>query len=284
MNELLYDVNSGLIAGVLLLSMALAIELGHRLGLRSKGSANEATRDHISGIQSSILGILALLLGFTFSLSLQRFDSRSEAVVEEANAIGTAYLRVQLLPAAMRTEVRALLRDYLDLRVQASVLTAVDRTERQDLLAKAGRAQNALWGYAVQALEVDPNAYTPTLFAESVNQLIDNFGKRDAALSRHVPEVVLLLLYGTFLMTGAIVGFGTGIAGHRPSMVSYVLVVFIVVLVFIILDLDRPRRGLIEVSQKSLLDLQSGIAADAGLTNAQKPGAVTLRLPRKATQ
>ena len=284
MNELLYDVNSGLIAGVLLLSMALAIELGHRLGLRSKGSANEATRDHISGIQSSILGILALLLGFTFSLSLQRFDSRSEAVVEEANAIGTAYLRVQLLPAAMRTEVRALLRDYLDLRVQASVLTAVDRTERQDLLAKAGRAQNALWGYAVQALEVDPNAYTPTLFAESVNQLIDNFGKRDAALSRHVPEVVLLLLCGTFLMTGAIVGFGTGIAGHRPSMVSYVLVVLIVVLVFIILDLDRPRRGLIEVSQKSLLDLQSGIAADAGLTNAQKPGAVTLRLPRKATQ
>lgn len=284
MNELLYDVNTGLIAGVLLLSMALAIELGHRLGLRSKGSTNEATRDHISGIQSSILGILALLLGFTFSLSLQRFDSRSEAVVEEANAIGTAYLRVQLLPAAMRTEVRALLRDYLDLRVQASVLTAIDRAERQDLLAKAGRAQSILWGYAVQALEVDPNAYTPTLFAESVNQLIDNFGKRDAALSRHVPEVVLLLLYGTFLMTGAIVGFSTGIAGHRPSMVSYVLVALIVVLVFIILDLDRPRRGLIEVSQKSLLDLQSSIAADGGLANAQKAGAVTLTLPRKANQ
>ena len=284
MNELLYDVNTGLIAGVLLLSMALAIELGHRLGLRSKGSTNEATRDHISGIQSSILGILALLLGFTFSLSLQRFDSRSEAVVEEANAIGTAYLRVQLLPAAMRTEVRALLRDYLDLRVQASVLTAIDRAERQDLLAKAGRAQNTLWGYAVQALEVDPNAYTPTLFAESVNQLIDNFGKRDAALSRHVPEVVLLLLYGTFLMTGAIVGFSTGIAGHRPSMVSYVLVALIVVLVFIILDLDRPRRGLIEVSQKSLLDLQSSIAADGGLANVQKAGAVTLTLPRKANQ
>ena len=284
MNELFYDVNTGLIAGVLLLSMALAMELGHRLGLRSKGSTNEATRDHISGIQSSILGILALLLGFTFSLSLQRFDSRSEAVVEEANAIGTAYLRVQLLPAAMRTEVRALMRDYLDLRVQASVLTAVDRTERQDLLAKAGRAQDALWGYAVQALEVDPNAYTPALFAESVNQLIDNFGKRDAALSRHVPEVVLLLLYGTFLMTGAIVGFSTGIAGHRPSLVSYVLVALIVVLVFIILDLDRPRRGLIEVSQKSLRDLQTGIAADAGLTNAQKPGAVTLTLPQKAKQ
>lgn len=284
MNELFYDVNTGLIAGVLLLSMALAIELGHRLGLRSKGATNEATRAHISGIQSSILGILALLLGFTFSLSLQRFDSRSEAVVEEANAIGTAYLRVQLLPAAMRTEVRALLRDYLDLRVQASVLTAVDRTERQDLLAKAGRAQNALWGYAVQALEVDPNAYAPTLFAESVNQLIDNFGKRDAALGRHVPEVVLLLLYGTFLMTGAIVGFSTGIAGHRPSMVSYVLVALIVVLVFIILDLDRPRRGLIEVSQKSLLDLQSGIAVEVGLAKVQKPVAGSLTPPQKAKQ
>ena len=288
MNEFLYDVNTGLIAGILLLSMVLsmvlAIELGHRLGLRSKGSTNEATRDHISGIQSSILGILALLLGFTFSLSLQRFDSRSEGVVEEANAIGTAYLRVQLLPATMRTDVRAVMRDYLDLRVQASVLTAVDWTERLELLEKAGRAQNAMWGYAVRALEVDPNAYTPTLFAESVNQLIDSSGKRDAALSQHVPEVVLLLLYGTFLMTGAIVGFSTGIAGHRPSMVSYVLVALIVVLVFIILDLDRPRRGLIEVSQKSLLDLQSSIAADLGLANAQKPGAVTLTLPRKTKQ
>lgn len=137
----------------------------------------------------------------------------------------------------------------------------------------------------MQALEVDPNAYTPTLFAESVNQLIDNFGKRDAALSRHVPEVLLLLLLcGTFLMTDATVGFSTGIAGHQPSMVSYVLVALIVVLVFIILDLDRSRRGLIEVSQKSLLDWQSSVTAYVGLANAQKPGAVTLRLPCKATQ
>jgi uncharacterized membrane protein (Fun14 family) len=76
-----------------------------------------------------------------------------------------------------------------------------------------------------------------------------------------VPELVLLLLYATFLMAGAIVGYASGVAGHRPSFASYIMVALIVVLVFMILDLDRPRRGLIQVSQKSLVDLQASIRA-----------------------
>ena len=195
---------------------------------------------------------------------LQRFDTRSAAVVDEANAIGTAYLRAQLLPAALRDDVRALLRDYLDLRVQASAVTVVDHAEREALLAKTARAQGALWDYARQGAEVDPNRVTSGLFIQSVNELIDSFGRRDAALNRHVPEVVLLLLYGTFLMAGGIVGFASGVAGHRPMLVSYILVALIVVLVFIILDLDRPRRGFIEVNQRSLVELQAALNEDAG--------------------
>jgi len=262
MNELLYDIDSGLIAVALFISMALAMELGYRIGLWNKMTANDASKEHINSIQASILGILALLLGFTFSLSLQRFDSRSEAVVEEANAIGTAYLRAQLLPTPLRGEVLALMRNYVDLRVQADAQTTAPGEPRNALLAKAANAQTALWNYARRAIEQDPNSYTPVLFTEAVNTLIDSFGKRDAALNRHVPEVVLLLLYATFLMTGGIVGFASGVASHRPSLVSYFMVVLMVILVFIILDLDRPRRGLIQVSQKSMVELQSSVRAD----------------------
>lgn len=263
MNELLYGVSSTLIAVILLISMGFAIEAGYRVGLRNKASVSEASREHINGIQASILGILALLLGFTFSLSLQRYDSRSEAVVDEANAIGTAYMRAQLLPSPLRVDAMNLLSDYLDLRVLASSPALHDAAERQAIMDKTVSAQTGLWAYSRKGIELDPVNYTPVLFVEAVNTVIDSYGKRDAALNRHVPEVVLFLLYGTFLMAGAIVGYSTGVAGHRPSLVSYIMVVLIVVLVFIILDLDRPRRGLIQVSQKSMTDLQASIHRDA---------------------
>ena len=266
MTEFMYDIHSGLIAVVLFISMALAIEAGFRLGLRAQPSETDASKAHINAIQSSILGILALLLGFTFSLSLQRFDSRSDAMVNESNAMGTAYLRAQLLPPALRGEVQAQLRQYVDLRVQASHISVVDRQARAKLVASIGQAQKTLWAYARQAADLDTNTVRTGLFIQALNDLIDSFGKHDAVLNRHVPEVVLLLLYGTFLMAGAIVGFSSGVAGHRPSLVSYIMVALIVVLVFIIIDLDRPRRGLIEVSNQSLLDLQTYIAGDqAGL-------------------
>ena len=265
MKEFMYNINSVLIAGVLFVSMVLAIEMGYRLGLRTRVSANDAFKTHVNTIGASLLGILALLLGFTLSLSLQRFDNRSQAVVEEANAIGTAYLRSQLLPASVRNDVQKLLREYLDLRIQAGAITLADQAERVVVLADANRTQTALWDYARQAAEEEPNPVTVGLFIQSLNELIDNFGRRDAALNRHVPEAVLLLLYGTFLMAGAIVGYGSGIAGYRTSFATYIMVALIVVLVFIIIDLDRPRRGLIQVSQKSLIDLQAVINAD---TNA----------------
>lgn len=268
--ELMYDVDSGLIAAALLASMLMALEIGFRLGHRFAAKADRASKEHVNAIQASILGILALLLAFTLSLSLQRYDSRSQAVVDEANAIGTAYLRSQLLRPPMRADAQTLLQEYVALRVRAAATTLVDEAERDTLLAKAVRTQRALWAIALRAADVDPSPVTSGLFIQSLNDLIDSYGRRDAALSRHVPEVVLLLLYVTFPLTGGIVGFASGLAGHRPSLVSYVMVALIVILVFVIVDLDRPRRGLIEISQKSLLDLQAAIRAEAGSPGGQR--------------
>lgn len=263
MKEYMYNTSSVLIAVVLFLSMLMAIEIGYRIGRRYVIVANEAIKSHVNGIQASMIGLLALLLGFTFSLSLQRFDERSNAVVEEANAIGTTYLRAQLLPTEVRQESLQMLSTYVDVRVEASSVSLAEEAHRQALLDKANKLQAQLWRKALLAAELAPNPVTTGLYIQTLNDMIDSLSKRDAALHRHVPELVLLLLYVTFLIAGSIVGFAAGESNHRPSFASYLMVVLMVILVYIILDLDRPRRGLIEVSQAPLLNLQATIQQEA---------------------
>lgn len=256
----MYYINSVLIAFMLFISMVATIEIGYRIGVKRQTVTNEASKIHLNSIQASIIGILALLLGFTFSLSLQRYDGRSEAVVDEANAIGTTYLRTQLLPKTLRKDVQASLRQYVDLRVQEGKVSLSNYPLRKVMLDKTTNAQTRLWGYAIRAAEIDPNPVRTGLFIQALNEVIDNFGKRNATINRHVPELILLLLYGTFLLAGVILGFNSGVAGHRPSMVGYLMVLIIVILVYIIIDLDRPRRGFIAVNQAPLLELQTSLS------------------------
>jgi hypothetical protein len=269
MSELLYRQSSFLISGLLLVSMVVAIEVGYRIGRTVNKSANESTKAHVSAIQASLLGVLALLLGFTFSLALQRFDSRSEAVVEEANAIGTAYLRAHLLPISVRSDVKKLLQSYVNLRVQAGAISIANEAEHRAILAKTDQVKDTLWDYARLAAEEDGNPVRTGLFIQSLNEAIDSFGRRYAELTRHVPEVVLLLLYGTFVITGGVVGYATGFAGHRPSVVTYIFITLIVILTFIIIDLDRPRRGLIKVDQRSLVELKKAIDEEQTISTQQ---------------
>jgi uncharacterized membrane protein (Fun14 family) len=269
MREIMYGWNSLWIAGWLLTSMVATIEVGYRIGRRKTASANKATKDHINTIQGSMLGVLALLLAFSFSIAVQRFDNRNAAVVEEANAIGTTFLRAQLLPSSVRSDASKLLQRYVDLRVQASTISLNKDADRDELLSEANQVLGALWDCARRAAEENPNPVTAGLFIQSLNETIDSYGRRDATVRRHVPEVVLFLLFGTFVMAGGVLGYATGVAGHRPSSVSYMLVGLIIVLTFVIVDLDRPRRGLIRVDQTSLIDVKAVI--DKALSASAQP-------------
>jgi prepilin signal peptidase PulO-like enzyme (type II secretory pathway) len=266
----MYDIPAGVIAVIVLVGAFVGMELAFRWGRRANESASDDAKGHLNIIQTSTLGILALLLAFTFSLSLQRFESRSDAVVDEANAIGTAYLRAQLLPVTLRGDVRRLLRDYVDLRVRAGTVATNEEDRLGELVGQAAGIQDALWEHARRSAEIEPNPVTSGLFIQALNEMIDSFGRRDATINRHVPEVVLFLLLGTFVMTVAIVGFGAGVVGQRPSWVTFAMVALIVVLVLVILDLDRPRRGLIVVSEKNLLDLQGSMKKEVA-TLARPP-------------
>lgn len=259
MSEHLYSVPSWVIAGVLLASMAVAKEFGYRGGLRRGWVGEKQAKEHIHAIQNSILGILALLLGFTFSLALQRYDSRCEAVVAEANAIEGMWIRAGFLPTKVRDEARARTREYLELRIQSGSLSVAERAQREALRKDAVAIQQRLIRLAFSAAELGAIGHDVVPFVDAVQEVCESYRKRLAGLDRHVPEVVLLLLFGTFLIAGGIVGYAAGVAGHRPSIVSYLMVGLVVVLVFIILDLDRPRRGLIEVNQQGLEDVRAAI-------------------------
>ncbi len=253
MTEVMYDIPSYLIAAGLFCVMCLSIFLGIKLGGRNRSSKSDASKEQASSVQASLLGLLALLLGFTFSLSLGRYDQRSAEVVTEANAIGTAWLRTDLLSDARSEQAKRLLKDYADLRVEATRVTAADDGQRTALIAEAETVFAALWQVAVDETRELPNPVTMS-FVASLNDMIDALSSRDAAVKRHVPELVLFLLFGTFIMLGGVVGYSSSIANVHPGMPVYAMMMLIVVLVFLIIDLDRPRRGLIEVDQSKLVE------------------------------
>ncbi len=108
------------------------------------------------------------------------------------------------------------MREYVNERVRSSTIATSREGDWRASVAEAGRLQTALWSYAGRAAELDPSPVRSGMFIQALNDMIDSFGRRDAGLNRHVPEVVLLLLFGVFLITAAIVGFASGIGGHRP--------------------------------------------------------------------
>ena len=182
-------------------------------------------------------------------------------MVREANAIGTAALRAHLLPAEQRAAMTDVFRRYVDVRLKAAAGANLLTPERRQLDAEAGRLQNELWQRAAAAAEADPRSVPAGLLLTAVNELIDVKGERDAALANHVPETVLLLLFGFAVLTSGVFGLGNGLAGARSFGTAAILAVLISLVILVIIDLDRPRRGLIHVSQESMIGLRKSLDA-----------------------
>lgn len=258
----MYNVSSTLLFFVLLLSMLAALELGFRLGRRKHESATNTARDHVDRIQASLLGMLALLIGFTFSLSLQRFDSRSEALVAEANALGTAYLRASLLPEVVRDKTLNGIRKLIDIRANATRVDLAHETELARLRLAADSQVSELWLLTQRAVDAEKNPVTTGLFVQALNDAIDASARNDAELARHVPDPIVYLLYATFLISAGIVGYASGLAAQRPMAVTHVFIVLLAILASVVIDLDRPRRGFIEVDRSTFEALQASIDED----------------------
>lgn len=254
--EIMYDHNSILIVAVLFVLILAAQEAGYRIGHRYQRKTDTDLKAQTSTIQAGTLGLLALILGFTFNMALQRYNNRSEAVINEANAIGTALMRTHLLPAPYDSISHVLLQQYLDLRLALSNTDYAMVTEQEALATETEALQRKIWENAVKAARVDPRTVTTGFFINSLNSMIDAHSKRNALLAIHVPEVILYLLFIVFIMSGALIGYGSGLGQKRTTLPSAFLISMICLVVFIIIDLDRPKRGIIKVNQQSMEQLK----------------------------
>ncbi len=246
---------------VFLAAFLIAVEVGFRLGVRHSDRSNELDRAHVGSLQAAVLGLLGLILGFTLFMAVSRFDTRKSLVLEEANAIGTTFLRSDFLPTERRKAAQELLRAHVAARL-AFYSAGIDTARLEQANNESVRIEGELWALAVEAAAQDPRSLPARLFIESLNNVIDVHEKRRVALDNHLPEAVVYLLLTVSVASLGLLGYGCGLARRRRSVSNAVLAVLIVLILITILDIDRPRRGLIQVSQDSLIRLKATLEHD----------------------
>jgi hypothetical protein len=249
---------------VVLGATALGLAVGKRLRARSEGF-----REPFAAVQTALLGLVGLIWAFGLALAVGRYESRRAAVVQDANAIGTTYLRAQTLSEPVRTESLELLRSYADTSIRLS--DSVPGSPAADAAVADGqRLQRELWSLAGQELDTAPTASAPRLYVESLNQMIDMQTVRVAGINNRVPAAVLAVeLVGAALALG-LLGVYLSILGRGvlPVLVAAGLVTMLLLVTF---DLDRPTRGLIQVPSTPLTNLRSGMDLPPAAAGATGP-------------
>jgi hypothetical protein len=201
-------------------------------------------------LQAALLGVVGLILAFGFSLAVTRYEDRRAAVVTEANAIGTTYLRAQTLMEPVRSRSLALLVSYTESAVRLSH-DIPDSSQQRTATAQEERIQRGLWALNGQAIQADPVASAPRLYEETLNEMIDAQAARLAALSNRIPDAVLFLeLLGASLALGLLSAY-LAIVGRGVMAVS-IAAVLVASLLVVTCDLDRPTRGWIRVPSTPL--------------------------------
>jgi hypothetical protein len=232
----------------------LTFEIGFRAGVhRGRRSENEREAP-IDSLVGSTLGLLAFVLAFSFGMATSRYDARGQLVLDDALAIRAADLRAQLLPESHRDEIRALLREYVDVRVKG----ALEPGEFPRALVRSDELQNQIWSRtAALAQDAAAAPFTPAL-TQALIQVMDVHSKRvTSALQNRLPGTIWIALYCMMGLAIAMAGYRAGIAGRRSMTATLALVLAFSAVILLIADLDRPQEGFLKVSQQPMLDLQS---------------------------
>ncbi len=250
----LYNTREIVIQVIFFVLMVAATEIGFHLGRRLETSTSEKTKPQISAVEGSILAVLGLLLAFTMSMSVSRYEQRKQLVLEEANALGTSCLRTQLVPDPQGKEILGLLRQYIKVRVDYGA-AGNDLPRMMELRRKGAQLQNQFWSRAVEYAKQDPNPVKAGLLLQALNQAIDLEAARWMAFHDHVPESVIYVIAIVGLLAALLVGFAFGVNGHRQILSMCALSLAITIVLAVIVDLDRPRSGFIRVTQQPMVEL-----------------------------
>ncbi|PQO31515.1 hypothetical protein [Blastopirellula marina] len=254
----IYDLPTWVIVlGVLVLSFA-ANELGFRFGSRKGLDETERSRAVSNGLKASILGLVALLLGFSYSSTSSRYYQRQRMALDEANAIGTCYLRAGLLSLPESTSIRLHLKRYTQLRLDYFVNGLQREVMMEDENAMAEEL-TALWAQVEAAADHQPDKVRLSQIVPAANSVIDLNSMRAWSVRNPLPVSILILLAICLVVSGGIMGHSSGQVGKRFLGLWFCLNILVTLVLFVVLDFDRPRRGLIQVDHTPLVELEASM-------------------------
>jgi len=236
------------------LLLLVVFEGGFRIGRWWQRKTPEDTEGPTGVLVGSLLALMGFLLAITMGMASDRYDARRALVLQETNAIGTAYLRAGYLPEEIGVPSRTLLREYAPLRV-----TTEDPALFVQNVARSEEIHDELWVLAEQVAR-EQGSDVVALYIESLNEVIDLHTSRvTAGVYARVPETVLMFLLLGSALTVAMVGYSAGLTERRSPLSAVVLIVVLAATLALVYDLDRPRSGFVQVNQQPLIDLTNDL-------------------------
>jgi len=240
---------------VFLVTLALvliAAEIGYRTGIWLQRRDASTGKTPITGAMvGGLLGLMAFLLAFSIGIVINQHNSRREMVVTEANAVGTAYLRVGFLDDPDRTTARDLLREYVEIRLAA----ADDPTMFETMVARSEEIHGVLWSIMEDNVRLGDDSDILALVVESINEVIDVHALRLEVAQLRLPRLLGIVLYAAVILSFLLVGVANSADGKRDPIAIFLFALAFSVVLMVLIDLDRPQEGLLNVSQTAMSDL-----------------------------
>ena len=256
-----FTIIASLSSACLFFGMLIFSEVGRRIGIARLAHGSQGLAKGAGAAEAAVFGLLGLIMAFTFSGAASRFEARRHLITSEANAIGTAYLRIDLLPGDAQPEIRELFRRYLDTR-SATYLNAGDQTATKAKLAEVAALQGEIWTKAFTACRrQEAPAQAAMLLLPALNEMIDITTTRAIATQNHPPLVVFVLLVVLSLIGALLVGYDTSPNKDRSWLHMVVFAAIMSLAVYVIVDLEFPRLGLIRVdaADQALIELRKSM-------------------------
>ena len=236
------------------------VEIGRGLGLRHRMKDPEGSAAGFGAIEGAVFGLMGLLIAFTFSGAAARFDARRQLILQETNAIGTAYLRLDLLPASAQPKLRQDFRRYLDARI-AAFRNLPDIEAAKLEMDRATSLQGDIWAQAVAGCKEMSSPAVMSLVLASLNDMIDITTARAVALQTHPPLVIFVMLAALVLAGSVLAGYA--MSGRRERSIPHILgyAAILTFVVYVIIDLEFPRYGMIRIdsADQIMVDLRKSI-------------------------
>jgi hypothetical protein len=245
-----------LFAVLFFVGMLLLLETGRRLGIRRRPKESEGERGSLGTVEGAVFALFGLVMAFTFAGAASRFNEKRMLIAEEVNTIETAYLRLHLVSQPARSELQGLFRQYVDSRLNTyRQLPDMQAAERE--MAKSKTIQEEIWSDAVAAT-VLPNSHPDSgkLLLPALNNMIDITTTRAMALRIHPPSIIYWLLFSLGLICSLLAGYRMAIGQRRSWIHILAFTLITVIIVYVILDVEYPRTGLIRIEANDQLLVQ----------------------------